>query len=173
MKISENDSKNLDNHWIIKAWNLAHGTSTKIVKSLAEIMTMRKTLTPYTISKYIERPFLERLSDSYFCHHLNFTPTSLLPHPKLGFPTHPNLTPISPKSHVDPKFGSLRQSEPTKQWKPTKIQNENGQVKFDFRYHVIVKSYRPLEAYVMKRFWPKLASEEYDLEVRSYCNTIF
>ena len=61
MKISENDSKNLDNHWIIKAWNLAHGTSTKIVKSLAEIMTMRKTITPYTISKYIERPFLERL----------------------------------------------------------------------------------------------------------------
>ena len=57
----ENETKNLDNHWIIKAWNLAHGTSTKIVKSLAEIMTMRKTITPYTISKYIERPFLERL----------------------------------------------------------------------------------------------------------------
>ena len=49
--------------------------------------------------------------------------------------------------------------------KPKKIQNENGQVKFDFRYHVIVRSYRPLEAYVMKRFWPKLASEEYDLDV--------
>ena len=49
--------------------------------------------------------------------------------------------------------------------KPWKIQNENGQVKFDFRYHVIVRSYRPLEAYVMKRFWPKLASEEYDLDV--------
>ena len=59
--ILENETKNLDNHWIIKAWNLAHGTSTKIVKSLAEIMTMRKTITPYTISKYIERPFLERL----------------------------------------------------------------------------------------------------------------
>ena len=61
----ENETKNLDNHWIIKAWNLAHGTSTKIVKSLAEIMTMRKTITPYTISKYIERPFLERLHIFY------------------------------------------------------------------------------------------------------------
>ena len=39
-------------------------------------------------------------------------------------------------------------------------------MKFDYRYHIIVRSFRPLEAFAMKRFWPKLAVEEYDIEVR-------
>ena len=64
---------------------------------------MRRTSTPYTISKYIERPFL--------------------------------------------------------------ITSCHGRVKFDFRYHIIVRSFNPLEAYAMKRFWPKLAVKSYDLEV--------
>ena len=91
--------------WHKSAWNLAHGTSTKVVSNLAEIVKMRRTSVPYTISKYVERPFL--------------------------------------------------------------ISSCHGRVKFDFRYHIIVRSFCPLEAYAMKRFWPKLASKSYDLEVNS------
>ena len=76
----------------------------KVVSNLAEIVKMRRTSVPYTISKYVERPFL--------------------------------------------------------------ISSCHGRVKFDFRYHIIVRSFCPLEAYAMKRFWPKLASKSYDLEVK-------
>lgn len=48
---------------------------------------------------------------------------------------------------------------------PILISSANGLVKFDFRYHIIVQSFRPLRAFALKRFWPKLAIVPYNLEL--------
>ena len=49
--------------------------------------------------------------------------------------------------------------------RPLLVDSPNGLVKFDFRYHIIVQSFRPLRAFALKRFWPKLAQVPYNLEV--------
>ncbi|XP_055617626.1 tubulin--tyrosine ligase-like protein 12 [Toxorhynchites rutilus septentrionalis] len=49
--------KGLDNHYIIKPWNLARGLDTYITKSLTQIMRLQQT-GPKIVQKYIERPVL-------------------------------------------------------------------------------------------------------------------
>lgn len=51
------DAKDLDNHWIIKPWNLARGLDTYICKSLAQIVRLQPT-GPKIAQKYIENPVL-------------------------------------------------------------------------------------------------------------------
>lgn len=51
------DEKELDNHWIIKPWNLARGLDTYISKSLAQIVRLQPT-GPKIAQKYLENPVL-------------------------------------------------------------------------------------------------------------------
>lgn len=51
------EEKELDNHWIIKPWNLARGLDTHITKNLGKIMRLQPT-GPKIAQKYIENPVL-------------------------------------------------------------------------------------------------------------------
>lgn len=50
-------AKGLDNHWIVKPWNLARGMDTHITDSIVQIMRLPIT-GPKVAQKYIERPVL-------------------------------------------------------------------------------------------------------------------
>ncbi|XP_055371780.1 tubulin--tyrosine ligase-like protein 12 [Condylostylus longicornis] len=50
-------NKNLDNHWIIKPWNLARGLDTEITCNIWKIVRMQTT-GPKIAQKYIENPVL-------------------------------------------------------------------------------------------------------------------
>lgn len=56
------DAKDLDNHWIIKPWNLARGLDTYICNSLSQIVRIQPT-GPKIAQKYIENPVLFHRSD--------------------------------------------------------------------------------------------------------------
>lgn len=49
--------KGLDNHYIVKPWNLARGLDTYITKNIAQIMRLQQT-GPKIVQKYIENPVL-------------------------------------------------------------------------------------------------------------------
>lgn len=51
------EEKELDNHWIIKPWNLARSLDTHITKDLGKIMRLQPT-GPKIAQKYIENPVL-------------------------------------------------------------------------------------------------------------------
>lgn len=51
------EEKNLDNHWIVKPWNLARGLDTHITKDLGKIMRLQPT-GPKIAQKYLENPVL-------------------------------------------------------------------------------------------------------------------
>lgn len=50
-------AKDLDNHWIVKPWNLARGLDTHITKDLAPILRLQPS-GPKIAQKYIENPVL-------------------------------------------------------------------------------------------------------------------
>ena len=52
----------LDNHWIIKPWNLARSLDTHITKNIGQIMKLQQT-GPKIAQKYIERPVLFERSE--------------------------------------------------------------------------------------------------------------
>ncbi|XP_058464830.1 tubulin--tyrosine ligase-like protein 12 [Malaya genurostris] len=54
--------KGLDNHYIIKPWNLARGLDTHITKNLPQIMRLQQT-GPKIVQKYIENPVLFERSE--------------------------------------------------------------------------------------------------------------
>ncbi|XP_004537531.1 tubulin--tyrosine ligase-like protein 12 [Ceratitis capitata] len=55
-------AKGLDNHWIVKPWNLARGLDTHISDSIVQIVRLPIT-GPKVAQKYIERPVLFRRSE--------------------------------------------------------------------------------------------------------------
>ncbi|XP_065369083.1 tubulin--tyrosine ligase-like protein 12 [Calliphora vicina] len=95
--------KGLDNHWIIKPWNLARGMDTHITDSLAQIVRLPST-GPKIAQKYIENPVL-------------FYRSSL-----------------------------------------------DAQVKFDIRYVVLLKSVRPLEAFIHRKFYLRFSNKPFSLD---------
>ena len=48
----------LDNHWIVKPWNLARGLDIYITSSLAQVLKLATTTGPKIVQKYIEDPVL-------------------------------------------------------------------------------------------------------------------
>lgn len=55
--------KQLDNHWIIKPWNLARGLDTYISKNISQIVRLQPT-GPKIAQKYLENPVLFTRSDT-------------------------------------------------------------------------------------------------------------
>ncbi|BFG04305.1 tubulin--tyrosine ligase-like protein 12 [Drosophila madeirensis] len=55
-------AKGLDNHWIIKPWNLARGLDTHITDNIKQIVRL-PTTGPKIAQKYIERPVLFRRTE--------------------------------------------------------------------------------------------------------------
>lgn len=51
------EAKGLDNHWIIKPWNLARSLDMTITSNLKEIMKLSQT-GPKIAQKYVENPVL-------------------------------------------------------------------------------------------------------------------
>ncbi|XP_017061437.1 tubulin--tyrosine ligase-like protein 12 [Drosophila ficusphila] len=96
-------AKGLDNHWIIKPWNLARGLDTHITDNIKQIVRLPAT-GPKIAQKYIERPVL-------------FSRDEL-----------------------------------------------NGLVKFDIRYVILLKSVRPLKAYVHRKFFLRFANHPFSLD---------
>ncbi|KAH8393271.1 hypothetical protein KR215_001529 [Drosophila sulfurigaster] len=96
-------AKGLDNHWIIKPWNLARGLDTHITDNIKQIVRLPAT-GPKIAQKYIERPVL---------------------------------------FHRD-EF--------------------KAQVKFDVRYVILLKSVKPLQAYVHRKFFLRFANRPYSLD---------
>ncbi|XP_067632843.1 uncharacterized protein [Eurosta solidaginis] len=95
-------AKGLDNHWIVKPWNLARGLDTHISDSIVQIVRLPVT-GPKIAQKYIERPVLFKRTD-------------------LG-----------------------------------------AEVKFDIRFVILVKSFKPLEAYVHRKFFLRFANKPFSL----------
>ena len=52
----------LDNHWIVKPWNLARGLDIYITSSLAQVLKLART-GPKIVQKYVEDPVLFYRSD--------------------------------------------------------------------------------------------------------------
>ncbi|XP_034111030.1 tubulin--tyrosine ligase-like protein 12 [Drosophila albomicans] len=96
-------AKGLDNHWIIKPWNLARGLDTHITDNIKQIVRLPAT-GPKIAQKYIERPVL---------------------------------------FHRD---------------------ELKAQVKFDVRYVILLKSVKPLQAYVHRKFFLRFANRPYSLD---------
>lgn len=96
-------NKGLDNHWIIKPWNLARGLDTHITNNLSQIVRLPST-GPKIAQKYIENPVL-------------FYRSSL-----------------------------------------------DAQVKFDIRYVILLKSVRPLEAYIHRKFYLRFSNKPFSLD---------
>lgn len=96
------DKKKLDNHWIIKPFNLARGLDTHITNNISYIMRLPST-GPKIAQKYVDRPVL---------FHRNEVP---------------------------------------------------GKVKFDVRYVLLLKSIKPLEAYIYKNFFLRFANKPFEL----------
>jgi len=96
-------AKGLDNHWIIKPWNLARGLDTHITDNIKQIVRLPAT-GPKIAQKYIERPVL-------------FSREEL-----------------------------------------------EGRVKFDVRYVILLKSVKPLKAYVHRKFFLRFANRPFSLD---------
>ena len=97
----QREKDGLDNHWIVKPWNLARGLGIQVTKSLPHILKMIFS-GPKIVQKYLHDPVLfER--------------------------------------------------------------PEIGQVKFDIRYILLLKSVRPLKVYAYQRFWLRFANQKFEL----------
>ncbi|XP_017025140.1 tubulin--tyrosine ligase-like protein 12 [Drosophila kikkawai] len=96
-------AKGLDNHWIIKPWNLARGLDTYITDNIRQIVRLPAT-GPKIAQKYIERPVLFRREEL------------------------------------------------------------EGRVKFDIRYVILLKSVKPLKAYVHRKFFLRFANHPFSLD---------
>ncbi|XP_061389978.1 tubulin--tyrosine ligase-like protein 12 [Musca vetustissima] len=96
-------AKGLDNHWIVKPWNLARALDTHISNSLSHIVRL-PTTGPKIAQKYIEDPVL-------------FYRDSL-----------------------------------------------SAKVKFDVRYVVLLKSVKPLEAFVHRKFYLRFSNKPFSLD---------
>ncbi|XP_023304838.2 tubulin--tyrosine ligase-like protein 12 [Lucilia cuprina] len=96
-------AKGLDNHWIIKPWNLARGLDTHITDNFNQIVRLPST-GPKIAQKYIENPVL-------------FYRSTL-----------------------------------------------DAQVKFDIRYVILLKSVRPLEAYIHRKFYLRFSNKPFSLD---------
>jgi len=94
--------KGLDNHWIVKPWNLARALDTHVSKSLPHIL--KQVITgPKIVQKYLHDPVcFER--------------------------------------------------------------PEIGQVKFDIRYIILLRSTKPLKVYAYNRFWLRFANQKFELK---------
>lgn len=97
------EAKNLDNHWILKPWNMARSLDTSISRNLNEILKSSQTVNPKIAQKYIENPVLfER--------------------------------------------------------------PEIGNVKFDFRYVILLKNVEDLEVYIYKNFFLRFSNKPFILD---------
>lgn len=95
------EEKGLDNHWIVKPWNLARGLDTHVTNNLFHILRLPGTM-PKIAQKYIENPVLYD-------------------------------------------------------------RPEVGKVKFDVRYVILLKSTKPLVAYVYSNFFLRFSNKEFAL----------
>ena len=95
--------KGLDNHWIVKPWNLARALDTHVSKSLPHIL--KQVITgPKIVQKYLHDPVcFER--------------------------------------------------------------PEIGQVKFDIRYIILLRSTKPLKVYAYNRFWLRFANQKFEVSL--------
>ena len=65
------EDKDLDNHWIIKPWNLARGLDMQITNNLAHILRL-PTTGPKIAQKYVENPVLFQRNDLENGHAVKF-----------------------------------------------------------------------------------------------------